>query len=120
MTPDLINALFTILGTIIIALNIHKVMGDKLVRGVHWYMGGFFCLWGIWNLFYYQHLDQWLSFTAGILMVTMNLIYTALLIHYTWKEQQRDALPKLLIGYTPTVYEGENVFPFREDNDVGC
>lgn len=120
MTPDLINALFELLGAMIIVLNIHKVMEDRLVRGIHWYVVAFFCFWGIWNLFYYPYLDQWLSFAAGVLMVTMNMIYTALLIHYTWKEQRaRDWMPPLQLGYTPPDF-GDNVFPFREDNDVGC
>lgn len=122
MTPDLINALFELLGATIIALNINKVMEDKLVRGIHWYVVAFFCFWGIWNLFYYPHLDQWLSFAAGVLMVTMNMIYTALLIHYTWKENNKTIMEIGLLEYQPSVPNIIRNVPFggKEDNDVGC
>lgn len=122
MTPDLINALFELLGSIIIVLNINKIMEDKLVRGIHWYVVAFFCFWGIWNLFYYPHLDQWLSFAAGVLMVTMNMIYTALLIHYTWKENNKTIMEIGLLEYQPSVPNIIRNVPFggKEDNDVGC
>jgi hypothetical protein len=37
---------------------------------------------GFWNLFYYPHLDQWLSFAGGVLIVLANTVWIAMAVHY--------------------------------------
>lgn len=85
--PDLINAAFEALGGFILLLNVRRILRDKLVRGADWRVMGFFTLWGMWNLFYYPHLGQWLSFAAGIWIAVVNTIYLALMIYYVQKEK---------------------------------
>ena len=79
---DTINGLFETSGAIVLFLNILKLLKDKKVRGVYWPVTLFFAIWGIWNLYYYPSLSQWLSFSGGILIVTMNLWWVFLALMY--------------------------------------
>jgi hypothetical protein len=58
---------------------------DKQVKGYSLWTPIFFTSWGAWNLFYYPHLGQTLSFAAGILVLCVNAVYLGLLIHYNWE-----------------------------------
>ena len=84
---DLINSLFEISGGFFIGISILKTYKDKIVRGVSWLTVSFFAVWGYWNLFYYPSLNQWLSFSGGVFIVTMNTIWIVQLIYYTYKEK---------------------------------
>jgi len=66
MTPDAINACFETLGCLMIINNIKTLHQDKQVKGVSVVSTTFFGVWGFWNLYYYPHLDQSLSFYAGL------------------------------------------------------
>lgn len=83
---DLINGLFELFGAILIAINVRQILKDKEIKGVHWIPTGFFSLWGFWNLFYYPHLDQWLSFVAGVLLFITNTTWVSLMIYYGRKK----------------------------------
>ena len=85
--PDLINGGFELLGGLFIALSIRRVLIDKAVAGVSWLHVSFFTFWGLWNLFYYPHLDQWASFAGGVVIVTTNTVWVALLIYYSRKQK---------------------------------
>lgn len=89
--PDLINGTFEMLGGLFILQSVVKLHRQKMVRGVSWLHAGFFSAWGYWNLFYYPHLDQWLSFAGGIGIVTANTIWLGQLIYYTRREAVRAA-----------------------------
>jgi len=82
LIPDLINSLFEFCGGLFLAFNVFKLYRDKKVRGVHWLPTLFFTSWGFWNLFYYPHLNQWLSFFGGIFLVTVNAIWLMQMIYY--------------------------------------
>ncbi len=86
MQPDHLNALFELIGGVAIFLNVAAVLKDKSVAGVRWWTVSFFAAWGLWNLYYYPHLEQWWSFAAGLFMVTANILWVALLIHYCRKK----------------------------------
>lgn len=86
---DATNAFFELVGALLMVLNIRAVLRDKMVRGVNWLVIAFFASWGFWNLFYYPHLGQWLSFAAGVLLVTGNTVYAALLVYYVRKERRQ-------------------------------
>lgn len=75
------------LGGFVILLNVRRILRDKLVRGFDWRVLGFFTLWGLWNLFYYPHLGQWLSFFGGLWIVLVNTVYLGLMIYYINKEK---------------------------------
>jgi hypothetical protein len=60
--PDLINGLFEGCGALFISRSIYLLHRQKKVRGVSLIHVAFFMFWGWWNLYYYPHLNQWLSF----------------------------------------------------------
>lgn len=82
MSPDIANALFEFVGGALIWVNVLRLHKDKMIRGVHWGPTGFFAAWGLWNLFYYPHLEQWWSFAGGCFIVTTNTIWVAQMIYY--------------------------------------
>jgi len=81
--PDLINGNFEFIAGILLWLNVFRVYRDKQIQGIHIFPTAFFALWGFWNLFYYPHLGQWLSFVGGIMVVVPNTIWVSLAVYYT-------------------------------------
>lgn len=81
--PDLVNGLFEVFAGAFIWLSVRKVLKDKQVHGISWIHVGFFSLWGLWNLFFYAHLNQMLSWFGGFFVTIMNLWYTGLLVYYS-------------------------------------
>lgn len=79
---DLINAVFELGGAPIILLSICKILKDKKVKGISKYHVGFFSAWGLWNLFYYPHLEQWASFVGGLFIVLANSVWLGLMLYY--------------------------------------
>lgn len=87
MSPDMINALFEFGGSLVLARNCWTLCKDKVVKGWHWHSVAFFGMWGLWNLFYYPHLDQWWSFLAGLLLVGVNLTWLCQVWYYAqWRK----------------------------------
>jgi len=89
LAPDHINALYEGIGSLLIWLSIRKLYQDKEVKGVHIAPIIFFMSWGIWNLYYYPHLNQWYSFWAGCSMVTANMIWVGQMAYYGWWNKKR-------------------------------
>ena len=77
--PDAVNGGFELLGAATQTLNIRQLLRDREVKGVHWGVTGFFAVWGIWNVFFYSALHQWLSLGAGCGLVVTNSIWLTLL-----------------------------------------
>ncbi len=90
--PDLLNGTFEFCGAFFILLSILKLHKDKQVRGVHWLQVSYFFAWGLWNLYYYPHLNQWMSFIGGIAVVATNGVWLGQMLYYLHKEKQRDRL----------------------------
>ena len=80
--PDLINGLFECFGGFFILNHCRVLHKDKKVNGVSIISTIFFLLWGIWNIYYYPLLDQWISFMGGLFIVVSNLIWISLLLTY--------------------------------------
>lgn len=80
--PDFINGAFETAGGFFILLSVIKLHREKMVRGVSWLHAGFFATWGYWNLFFYPHLDQWLSFWGGLFLVAVNTWWLGQLVYY--------------------------------------
>lgn len=87
MWQDNVNGLFELLGGLFIMLSCIKLYKDKKVRGVSVIAIIYFTLWGYWNIHYYPHLGQWVSFAGGLCVVTVNTIWLAMMIYYIRKEQ---------------------------------
>lgn len=81
-TPDLINGSFELLGSVLIWTNVAALHRDKQFKGVCIAPTAFFFAWGLWNLFYYPHLAQWLSFAGGCSIVVANGVWVAQMIYY--------------------------------------
>lgn len=87
--PDLINGLFEAVGGITGFLNCWQLYKDKEVKGVVWQLTVFFSAWGLWNLYYYPLLGQWLSFWGGCLIVLSNTVWVCQVIWYLKHPPQR-------------------------------
>ena len=85
LSADLVNGIFELVGGIIMFFNCRRLYRDKQVRGVMWQISAFYTVWGGWNLYYYPHLHQMLSFAGGILIVIANSIWIAQAIYYERK-----------------------------------
>lgn len=84
--PDLINGGLELFGGVFSWLNTKQLLKDKEVRGVSLAPTAVFSLWGLWNLYYYPSLDQWASFSGGLVIVTSNLIWITLALKYKYKK----------------------------------
>lgn len=82
MSPDLFNGLFELFGGAFILNHCRALYRDKKVKGVSLLSTCFFTAWGVWNLYYYPHLDQWLSFAGGVAIVLSNALWITLMIYY--------------------------------------
>lgn len=87
MTPDFFNGLFEALGGAFILNHCRVLYQDKLVKGVSVLSTTFFTAWGVWNLYYYPHLDQWWSFGGGLVIVAANALWISLMVYYKWRER---------------------------------
>jgi hypothetical protein len=79
---DLINGAFELLGGVVLWGNVRRIRQDRKLAGVDWRVSGFFMAWGIWNLYFYPSLHQWLSFTGGLLIVVTNAVWLGYAIKY--------------------------------------
>lgn len=87
MTPDFINGVFEALGGAMIFNHCRVLYRDKKVRGVSFVSCAFFFAWGVWNLYYYPHLDQWWSFAGGLAIVSGNCLWVSLMALYILREK---------------------------------
>ncbi len=80
--PDFINGSFETLGGVTTFLNCWRLYKDKEVKGVVWQLTIFYTAWGLWNMYYYPYLNQWLSFAGGLVIVTGNILWIMQVIWY--------------------------------------
>lgn len=84
---DYINGTYELLGGFFLLYNCLVLYRQKQVRGISVLATVFFTSWGIWNLYYYPSLNQWVSFTGGCLIVIANTIWVSMMIYYVYKEK---------------------------------
>jgi len=82
-TPDVVNGTFEIVGGLLCWLNVHKIAKEKYFAGIHWPVQAFFSVWGLWNLFYYPMLGQWVSFVGGLFLFVGNTAWVAFAVYYS-------------------------------------
>jgi hypothetical protein len=80
---DLINGLFELVGGILNWMNVVRLFKDKDIKGVYYPAWIFFAVWGLWNLYYYPSLDQWMSFVGGLIITSANVVWVILALYYT-------------------------------------
>ena len=81
--PDLVNSTFEFGGSLAVLVSILDVIHSQQVHGVSWVTVMFFTIWGYWNIYYYFHLGQMFSWTAGILVTLANTSWVILLMYYS-------------------------------------
>lgn len=97
--PDLFNALFEIGGCFAVFLSVRRLYIDRSVKGVSPWTSVFFTSWGFYNLFYYPHLSQWLSFGGCFLTTFMNAAW--LILYLVFRVQRARALRAALAQGDP-------------------
>jgi hypothetical protein len=80
--PDIINGAFELAGGLFVLNNCRALYRDKRVCGVSPLSTAIFTAWGFWNLFYYPHLGQWVSFAGGLGIVFGNAVWLAMALYY--------------------------------------
>ena len=96
-TPDIVNGLFEFCGGAVNWLNVAALMKDKKVRGVRILPTFLFSVWGYWNLWYYPHLNQWVSFIGGIAIVLTNSCWALLAIYYIHFQRPRHSMERMRV-----------------------
>lgn len=79
--PDFSNAMFEFIGGLAVLRTVMHAWKVGKIVGVHWMTPAFFWTWGAWNIFYYPHLDQWMSFVAGLFIFAVNTAW----MYSLWK-----------------------------------
>ena len=82
MSADMVNAAFEFIAVVMLTRNCWFTYKAKKVEGVSILSTLFFASWCYWNLFYYPHLGQMLSFFAGALVTLVNTVWVAQMIYY--------------------------------------
>lgn len=82
MTADWFNGLYEFGGSAMCWLNVRRAFKDKKFSGVSIAPVAFFTSWGIWNLYYYPHLNQWVSFAGGMMLVIANGTWLGQMLYY--------------------------------------
>ena len=83
---DVINGGFELISGVLIWINVIKMMQDKCLKGISAIPVMFFTLWGFWNLYFYPHLNLWLSFVGVLSIVIANAVWLALVFKF-WKQR---------------------------------
>ena len=97
--PDIVNGLYESFASFFLLLSCFRLYRDKEVKGWSMTTQLFFTTWGYWNLWYYPHLNQWVSFTGGLFVVLTNTAWTSMAIYYTHKnKKKRKKKKKILHG----------------------
>jgi len=76
ITPDIINALFELVGAGLTSLSVFRLYKHKCVRGIHPAPIVFFSGWGVWNfVIYYPSVDHVFSTIAAVILTIVNVIW---------------------------------------------
>lgn len=82
MTPDHINAGFEAAAAIILWLNVRRLWRDRELKGVSVVPTLLYFVWCLWNLYYYAHLGQTLSWYAGFGVGLANITWVGLALWF--------------------------------------
>jgi hypothetical protein len=86
VVSDFINGLFELIAGLLLLTNVWRAYKDKQVKGVSVVPTIFFTAWGLWNAaWFYPHLNQWFSFTGGLLIVFVNAFWVIQVLYYKAK-----------------------------------
>ncbi|HLL29029.1 MAG TPA: hypothetical protein VKT73_15435 [Xanthobacteraceae bacterium] len=83
---DLTNGIFEFGIAYFLWRGVMMLRQSKKVQGFYWPTIAWTTAWGLWNLYYYPSLGQWLSFTGGAIVVSVNIAWLGHVWHYWWLE----------------------------------
>jgi hypothetical protein len=86
ITPDVINAVFEIVGSVATWGTFAAIRKDRGYAGTRIPLMAFFTSWGFWNLYFYSHLLQWLSLVASLGLTGGNVAVIAAMLYYGRKK----------------------------------
>lgn len=86
MWQDAVNSSFLLLGGLLNWLNVRRVWKDKKVTGTSPWPWVCFTSWGIWDCYYFPHLNQWFSLVGTLMAVLPNTIWLTMWWYYRHKE----------------------------------
>lgn len=107
---DFTNGLFEAGTGLAACHSCYRLYCDKKVAGLSHYLMWWVTLWGYWNLYYYPSLNQWLSFTGGIVIVTANTVWIGMSVYYYRRGKRLAMNPHMF-------WEGS---PWTVDRDGRC
>lgn len=79
---DLINNVFEAGGACLLWLNVVRLYKDKRLLGVSIWPTAWYTCWGVWNVYWYKHLDLPWSWIAAIGVLVVNLIWVGMAFKY--------------------------------------
>lgn len=82
ITPDHINGAIEAVAGFFVLNHCRVLHAHKETRGVSIISAVFFLCWGFWNLYYYPHLNQPISFYGGLFVVAANVLYIGMMVRY--------------------------------------
>ena len=86
INPDAINGFYEVCGALVVWLSVIQIRKNKVVKGYNPMVTWFFATWGLWNLYYYYHLDQPISWYGGMALFVVNCIWLGHLYYYLWQK----------------------------------
>lgn len=86
--PDYINGTFELLGGAFLLNHARVLWKTRQAHGVSLLSVIFFSGWGIWNCFYYPHLQQMFSFYAGMFIAAANIFWMGSIFYLRTKSQK--------------------------------
>ena len=89
--PDLVNGAFEAFGSLFILNHCRALYQSRQADGVSLLSTAFFSAWGFWNIFYYPHLDQMISFYGGLAIASANLVWIYLIVTIRREKRLEDA-----------------------------
>lgn len=79
---DGVNGAFELFGGFVLLLHVRRLYIDKVLSGVSVVATAYFVTWGFWNLYYYPHLEQWISLVGAIAVVFVNVVWISMMAYY--------------------------------------
>jgi hypothetical protein len=84
---DTINGGFELFASAFILNHAWALWKSKQAYGISLVSTIFFGLWGLWNVFYYPHIGQMMSFYGGLAVLAANSVWIGLIIYLRMKEK---------------------------------
>lgn len=90
ITADFINGTIEAVAGLFVLNHCRVLYAHKETRGVSIVSSLFFLCWGFWNLYYYPHLNQPISFYGGLFVVAANVLYVGMMVNYRHRPLAND------------------------------